>query len=54
MTMPSILGNLIVIAVLVIVVGLAVRSLWRDDKNGSGCGGICAICKGCHGACRGK
>ena len=48
--MPSILGNLIVIAVLAVVVGLAVRSLWREHKHG-GCGGDCSCCGGCHGGC---
>lgn len=52
--MPSILGNLLVIAVLAIVVALAVRSLWREHKSGSGCGGNCASCKGCHGSCHSK
>lgn len=46
--MPPILGNLIVIAVLVAVVALAVRSLWKSHKAGGGCSGDCAHCKGCH------
>lgn len=52
--MPSILGNLIVIAALVIVVALAIRSLWKEHKNGGGCGGNCASCQGCHGSCQSK
>lgn len=48
--MPPILGNLIVIAVLIGVVALAVRSVWKDHKAGKSCacGGDCAHCKGCH------
>lgn len=45
--MPPILGNIIVIAVLAAVIGLAVRSLWRSRKTG-GCSGDCASCGGCH------
>lgn len=47
--MPPILGNLIVIAILIVVVGLAVRSIWRSRKSGGcGCG-----CDGCAGGCAG-
>jgi len=46
--MPAILGNLIVLLVLVAVVALAFRSLWRDRKQG-GCNGDCARCGGCGG-----
>lgn len=46
--MPPIAGYIIVTAVLVAVVALAVRSLWKSHKSGGGCGGDCAHCKGCH------
>lgn len=47
--MPAGLGNAIVIAVLIAVVALAVRSLWKSHKSG-GCNGDCASCGGCcHG-----
>lgn len=48
--MSPILGNLIVIAVLIAVVGLAVRSVWKDHTAGKSCacGGDCSHCKGCH------
>ena len=47
--MPAVLGNLIVIAVLAVVVGLAIRSLWKEHKAGSRCTGNCASCGGCGG-----
>jgi len=46
--MSSALGNMIVIAALLLIVAMAVRSLWRDHKRG-GCNGDCASCGGCHG-----
>lgn len=46
--MPPIAGYIIVTAVLVAVVALAVRSLWKSHKSGKGCDGNCAHCKGCH------
>lgn len=46
--MPSIIGNGIVIAVLVVVVALAVRSLWKSHKSGGHCNGDCSSCGGCH------
>ncbi len=44
------MGELIVIAALVGLVALAVRSMWRDHKSGKSCscGGDCSHCKGCH------
>ena len=46
--MPAIMGNIIVIAVLIAVAALAVRSLWKSRKSGGGCNGDCGNCKGCH------
>lgn len=48
--MPPILGQIIVIAVLAGAVALAIRSMWKDRKNGKSCscGGDCSHCKGCH------
>ena len=46
--MPAILGNIIVIAVLIAVVTLAVRSLWKSRRSGGGCNGDCGNCRGCH------
>ncbi len=47
--MPPILLNLIVIAVLALAVGLAIRSIWKSHKSGGGCscGGNCSSCSGC-------
>lgn len=45
------MGTVFVAAVLVFVVGLAVRSMVRDKKNGKSlqCGGDCEHCGGhCH------
>ena len=40
--------NLLILAVLAVAVGLAVRRMVRDRKNGScSCGGSCAACGGC-------
>ena len=47
--MSPILGNLVVILILAVIVGLCVRSLWRSHKHGGGCGGDCSHCGGCHG-----
>ena len=46
--MPPVLGNIIVIAVLIAVVVLAGRSLWKSHKSGGGCNGDCGNCSGCH------
>ena len=44
-------GDIIVIAVLLLVVGLVVRGMIRDRKKGKSCG--CGSCKGCSmaGSC---
>lgn len=47
--MSSILGNIIMIAVLAAVVALAVRSVWRSHKSGGHCNGGCAHCGSCGG-----
>ena len=40
--------NLVLIAVLVLVVALLIRSLVRDRQSGcAGCGGSCSSCGGC-------
>ena len=41
------MGDIIVIAVLVVVVAAVIRSMWKDHKNGgpcSGCSGNCSAC----------
>ncbi len=50
------LVNIVLIAVLVLIVSLLVRSMVRDRKAGkSPCGGNCAACGACKGcsACGG-
>lgn len=42
------LGEIVVVLILVGVVGLAVRSLWKSHKSSGGCNGDCGHCKGCH------
>ncbi len=44
------MGTVITLVVLVTVVGLAVRRMVRDRKNGKSlqCGGDCSNCRGCH------
>ncbi len=46
--MPGYVGTVIVIAMLLAVVLLAVRSLWKSKKSGKGCDGDCSHCRGCH------
>lgn len=46
--MPPLLGNIIVIAALILLAGLALRQIIHDLKNG-GCSGGCASCgKSCQ------
>ena len=40
--------TVIVVAVLVVIVALAVRSLIKQKKSGGGCNGDRGHCKGCH------
>ncbi len=43
------MGTIITGAVLLVIVGLIVRSMVRDKKSGkSSCGGDCGHCNGCH------
>ncbi len=43
------MGTIVVLAGLVVVVGLVIRGMIRDKKQGrSGCGGDCSRCRGCH------
>ena len=45
------LVNIVIIAVLVLVVGLLIKGMIRDKKEGkSCCGGNCASCGGCSSA----
>ena len=47
-------GDILVIAVLLLIIGLIVRSMIRDKKKGKCCG--CSGCSGCpsRGACGGS
>ena len=45
--MPAIFGEILVGAVLLAVVALAIRSLWRTHKSGGHCSGNCGSCKHC-------
>lgn len=44
------MGTFIVGAVLLVIVGLIVKSMVHDKKNGKSiqCGGDCGKCGGCH------
>ena len=46
------MGDIIVLTVIGICVALAVRSMWKDHKNGGGCAGCSHNCAGCKSACR--
>lgn len=41
------MGTLVVLAVVIFIAGLAVRSIYRDKKSGKSCAG----CPGCGGCC---
>ena len=41
------LGDILVLGVLVLVIGLVVRSMIRDKKRGKCCGS-CSGCSACH------
>lgn len=42
-------GTVVVLGVVILMVCLAVRSIYKDKKSGkSQCGGDCSRCKGCH------
>lgn len=44
------MGSVLVLALLALAVGLAIRRLYRNRKAGKGCcGGSCAHCPGCCG-----
>ena len=45
--MPNLIGYGIVCAVLVLVVVLAIRSIWNGHKSGGQCTGNCARCRQC-------
>lgn len=46
------LANLLVCALLLLVVGLVIRTMFRDRKAGkSSCGGNCGSCGACTGGC---
>lgn len=42
------MGTVVVGAIVLAIVGLAVRSMHKDEKNGKGCNGNCGSCGGCH------
>lgn len=43
------MGTIVVLAALVLIVALIVRSMIKDKKSGkSSCGGDCSHCRGCH------
>ena len=48
--MNGIVGTFIVLAVLVVIVCLIVRSMIKDKKSGKSlqCGGDCSKCRGCR------
>lgn len=46
--MPQMLGQALVGLILIGVVVLAVRSVWKSHKTGGHCSGDCSRCGGCH------
>lgn len=46
------LGTILVLAIVLLIAGLALKTVIRDKRNGkSSCGGNCAACGACH-ACK--
>ena len=45
------MGDVIVIGVLSLIVALAIRSMWKSHKTGSGCSGCSGNCSGCRAGC---
>lgn len=46
--MGPMIPSIIVLALVAVIVGFAIRSMWKKHKNGGGCNGDCGNCKGCH------
>ncbi|MDD3222439.1 MAG: FeoB-associated Cys-rich membrane protein [Lachnospiraceae bacterium] len=42
------MGTILVGAAVIVIAGMAARSIYRDKKAGKGCNGNCGTCKGCH------
>ena len=51
LAVSSIVSTTIVGAVLLVIVALIIRSMWKKKKSGGGCG--CG-CSGCSEQCQGK
>ena len=49
--MPSIIGNLIVLAVVIAIVAFAIRSMIKKHKAGGCCGCDCGCGGGCSCGC---
>lgn len=45
------MGDFIVLAVLVVIVALVIRSMWNNHKKGGGCSGCSGNCSGCNSGC---
>ena len=45
------MGDVIVLVVLGIIVGLVIYSMWNNHKKGKGCGGCSGNCANCRGGC---
>ena len=44
------MGDIIVLAILAIVIGLVIRSMWKSHKNGNTCG-YSGGCQNCPKSC---
>ena len=40
------MSTFIISCIILLLVVLAIRSLWKDRKSGKGCGGACSHCSG--------
>ena len=47
------LSTIIILLIVIAAVCLAIRSIIRDRKAGTGCGACPGGCHGCHGGCGG-
>lgn len=48
------IGTIVVLAVVLILLFFAVRSIYRQKKNGGCCNGDCSRCHGCSGTANQK
>ncbi len=46
------MGDVIVLVALGVIIGLVIRSMWKNHKNGGGCSGCSCNCESCKRGCK--